>query len=79
MPSLQFSTSSIEVNILWHIIQQINIVNFITPALYILIRQTFQPSRFDRETQQFGMPTHGHGTATHGKTKNTNKIKNTLK
>ena len=35
MPSLQFSTSSIEVNIL----QQINIVNFITPALYILIRQ----------------------------------------
>ena len=39
MPSLQFSTSSIEVNILWHIIQQINIVNFITPALYILIRQ----------------------------------------
>ena len=39
MPSLQFSTSSIEVNILWDIIQQINIVNFITPALYILIRQ----------------------------------------
>ena len=39
MPSSQFSTSSIEVNILWHIIQQINIVNFITPALYILIRQ----------------------------------------
>ena len=40
MPSLQFSTSSIEVNILWHIIQQINIfVNFITPALYILIRE----------------------------------------
>ena len=39
MPSLQLAASSMEVNILWHIIQQINIVNFITPALYILIRQ----------------------------------------
>ena len=28
---------------------------------------------------RFGMPTHGHGTTTHGKTKSTNKVKNTLK
>ena len=28
---------------------------------------------------RFGMPTHGHDTTTHGKTKSTNKVKNTLK
>ena len=28
---------------------------------------------------RFGLPTHGHGTTTHGKTKGTNKVKNTMK
>ena len=43
------------------------------------VRQTFQPSQVSPWDSQFGMPTHGHGTTTHGKTKSTNNVKNTLK